>query len=99
MDMAQMFAEYYGLKEVETQMDVSLHEDNAGALVLANTLPPEYTPRSKFYHIETIWFREQINLRGIKVNKIATVDQLGDIFTKGLSREQFEYLREQLCGW
>ena len=99
MDMAQMLAEYYGLEGVETQMDVSLHEDNAGALVLANTIPPEYTPRSKFYHIETIWFREQINLRGIKVNKIATVDQLGDIFTKGLSREQFEYLREQLCGW
>ena len=99
MDLAQMFAEYYGLEKVETQMDVHLHEDNAGALVLANTLPPEFTPRSKFYHIETIWFREQINLRGIKVNKVATVDQLGDIFTKGLSRQQFEYLRNQLCGW
>ena len=27
-------------------MHVSIHEDNAGALVLAETMPPEFTPRS-----------------------------------------------------
>eukprot|EP00573_Skeletonema_grethae_P001661 CAMPEP_0201687032 /NCGR_PEP_ID=MMETSP0578-20130828/1253_1 /ASSEMBLY_ACC=CAM_ASM_000663 /TAXON_ID=267565 /ORGANISM="Skeletonema grethea, Strain CCMP 1804" /LENGTH=225 /DNA_ID=CAMNT_0048171149 /DNA_START=1101 /DNA_END=1776 /DNA_ORIENTATION=+ len=99
MDLADMLAKHYGLKPVETQMNVTLFEDNAGVLVLAKTLPPEFTPRSKFYHIETIWVREQINLRGIKVEKIDTHEQLGDIFTKGLSREVFEYLREKLCGW
>ncbi len=34
-----------------TLMHVCIHEDNAGALILADTLPPQYTPRSKHYHI------------------------------------------------
>eukprot|EP00804_Cyclotella_cryptica_P007048 CCRYP_019910-RA/>CCRYP_019910-RA protein AED:0.20 eAED:0.20 QI:0/-1/0/1/-1/0/1/0/80 len=80
-------------------MNVSIHEDNAGALVLAETLPPQFTPRSKHYAIKTIWFREQIVLRGIRLFKIDTVEQLGDMFTKGLPRPTFEYLRRKLSGW
>ena len=41
----------YGLDDQLTQMNVSIHEDNAGALLLASTLPPQFTPRSKWYHI------------------------------------------------
>eukprot|EP00984_Skeletonema_dohrnii_P014206 scaffold5948_cov143-Skeletonema_dohrnii-CCMP3373.AAC.1 len=67
MDLAKLFSEYYGLEEVKTKFNITIHEDNSGALVLANTIPPEYTSRSKFYHIETIWFREQIVTRGIEV--------------------------------
>ncbi len=99
MDLAKFFATYYELEPVETKINVTVHEDNSGALILANTLPPEYTPRSKFYHIETIWFREQIVLRGIEVVKVDTHEQLGDIFTKDLSKVVFEYLRLKLCGW
>ena len=80
-------------------MKVSIHEDNAGALVLAETLPPQFTPRSKHYAIKTIWFREQIVLRGIKLFKIDTSEQLGDMFTKGQPKETFEYLRCKLMGW
>eukprot|EP00804_Cyclotella_cryptica_P024019 CCRYP_020058-RA/>CCRYP_020058-RA protein AED:0.35 eAED:0.35 QI:0/-1/0/1/-1/0/1/0/65 len=64
-------------------MKVSIHEDNAGALVLAETLPPQFTPRNKHCAIKMIWFREQIDLRGIKLLKFDTVEQLGDMFTKG----------------
>jgi hypothetical protein len=39
-----------------TTMNVSINEDNLGALVLAKTLPPQFTPRSKYYAIKTIWF-------------------------------------------
>ena len=99
MNLAKLFYEYYGLEEVKTKVNITIHEDNSGALVLANTIPPEYTSRSKFYHIETIWFREQIVTRGIEVVKIETTEQLGDIFTKGLTKEVFEYLRKKLCGW
>jgi hypothetical protein len=59
-------------------MHVSIHEDNAGALVLAETIPPEFTPRSKYYAIKTVWFREEIQKRGIKLHKIDTVEQLGE---------------------
>ena len=99
MDLAKLFSEYYGLEEVKTKFNITIHEDNSGALVLANTIPPEYTSRSKFYHIETIWFREQIHQRNIKLVKVETKEQLGDIFTKGLTKVAFEYLRMKLCGW
>ena len=37
--------------------------------------------------------------RGVLLQKIETKEQLGDIFTKGLPRPQFEYLRKQVMGW
>jgi hypothetical protein len=81
-------------------MHVSIHEDNAGALVLAETIPPQFTPRSKYYAIKTVWFREEIQKRGVKLLKIDTLEQLGDIFTKGLARAPFEYLRLiRMMGW
>ena len=80
-------------------MNVSIHEDNLGALVLGKTLPPQFMPRSKYYAIKTIWFREEIFKRGIQLQKIDTIEQLGDIFTKGLTRVVFEYLRKKILGW
>jgi len=67
------------------------HEDNSGSLVLAKTLPPQFTPQSKYFVIKTIWFCE-INKHCIQLLKIDTVKQLGDIFTKGLVQVTFEYL-------
>ena len=99
MDMVSLLGTKVGLPVSGTAMNVSIHEDNAGALVLAETLPPQFTPRSKHYAIKTIWFREQIVLRGIRLLKIDTVEQLGDMFTKGLPRTTFEYLRRKLLGW
>ena len=99
MDMVTFLGTRFGLPLKETTMNVSIHEDNAGALVLAETLPPQFTPRSKHYAIKTIWFREQIVRRKIKLVKIDTVEQLGDLFTKGLTRVTFEYLRKKLMGW
>ena len=31
----------------DTTMNVSIHEDNSGALILAKTLPTQFTPQSK----------------------------------------------------
>jgi len=83
----------------DVNMNVSVHEDNSGALVLAEMLPPQFTPRSKYYAIKTIWFCEQIHTQGIKLVKIETTEQLGDIFTKGLAQPAFEYLWSKLIGW
>jgi hypothetical protein len=99
MDMVASIGPVVNLEVGDTSMNVSIHEDNAGALILAETLPPQYTPRSKHYAIKTVWFREAIVKRGIKLLKIATVEQLGDIFTKGLPKATFEYLRKKLMGW
>ena len=99
MDMVKSLSSAVGLPSPETSMNVSIHEDNAGALVLAKTLPPQFTPRSKWYACKTIWFREEINKRKIKLFKIETNEQLGDIFTKPLPKVTFEYLRKKMMGW
>ncbi len=80
-------------------MHLSIHKDNTGVLILAETLLPQFTPRSKFYAIKTIWFWEQIVLHGIKLLKVDTVKQLGDIFTKPLLKITFKYLQKKLMGW
>ena len=99
MDMVQSLAVAIGKPAGDVNMRVSVHEDNSGALVLAETLPPQFTPRSKYYATKTIWFREEIYKRGIKLLKIESSEQLGDIFTKGLARATFEYLRSKIIGW
>jgi hypothetical protein len=99
IDMVRSLATATNFPIGSTTMNVSIHEDNSGALVLAKTLPPQFTPRSKYYAIKTIWFREEIFKRNIQLNKIDTVEQLGDIFTKGLTRVVFEYLRKKIMGW
>lgn len=99
MDMLKSLCGILKLPDPSTAMHVSIHEDNAGALVLAETLPPQFTPRSKHYAIKTIWFREEIVRRGIKLFKIDTKEQLGDLFTKSLPKVIFEYLRKKLIGW
>ena len=68
-------------------------------MILAQKLPPEYTPRSKHYHTKTIWFREECVKRGIKLLNIETIEQLGNLFTEGLPKITFEYLRCKLTGW
>ena len=87
-----------GLPIGDTTMNVSVCEDNAGALILAKTLSPQFSPRSKYYASKTIWFHEEINTRGIKLFRIGTVEQLGDIFTKGLPRATLEYLQNKVMG-
>ena len=62
------------------------------------TLPPQFNLLSKLYASKTIWFREEINKRGIKQLKFDTVDQLGDIFIKGFPREIFEYFQKKIMG-
>ena len=99
-DIVKEIGEVVGLETKRmSSMHVSVHEDNAGALVLAETIPPEFIPRSKHYAIKMEWFREEIQKHCIKLQKIDTVEQLGDIFTKGLPHATFEYLRKRMMGW
>jgi hypothetical protein len=86
MDIVSELGKVIGLLMDDlTFMHVSIHEDNAGALVLAQTIPPQFTLCSKYYAIKTVWFREEIHKRAIKLLKIDPVEQLWNIFTKRLS--------------
>ena len=85
-----------GMKEVKATTMSEVFEDNNGALTLATA--PRLTPQSKFFAVKYHFFREQVG-KTIDIKKIETKEQLADIFTKGLSRESFEYLRDKLMGW
>ena len=55
IDNVKEIGETVGLEtEDMTSMHVLVHEDNAGALILVETLPPQFTPRSKHYAIKTV---------------------------------------------
>ncbi len=99
INMVKELIQSVGLQAGDMNMNVLVHEDNSGALVLAETLPPQFTSRSKYYATKTIWFCEEIHKRGIKLKKFETSEQLGDIFTKGLTQATFEYLRAKIVGW
>ena len=100
VDMVQELAGAVGMNvESVAKMHVKIHEDNVGALTLAGLEPRRMTPRSKHYAIKYHWFREHVQSRRIKLLKIDTSNQLGDLFTKGLTRVSFERLRFLLMGW
>jgi hypothetical protein len=84
-----------------TTFKTTVHEDNTGALALANLEPGQHTPRSKFYDCKYHWFRTHVfdSAHQITVQKIDTKLQLADIFTKPLTREVFQPLRKLLMGW
>jgi hypothetical protein len=85
IDMVQSLAVSVGRPAGDVNMKVSVHEDDSGALVLAETLPPQFTPCGKYFAIKVIWFQEENNKRGVTLSKVDTKEQLGDIFTKGLA--------------
>ncbi len=82
-----------------TRLHIKIHEDNVGALALGKLEPRHMTPRSKHYAIKYHWFCEHIGPRQIQLVKIDSDDQLGDLFTKGLTKIKFSRLQKKLMGW
>ena len=103
IDKLEEISTILGLRSLDSaNIHVRIHEDNAGALALAKLEPNRMTPRSKHYALCYHWFRQQISPHGhrnIELVKIDSRSQLGDIFTKGLSPELFESLRNKIMGW
>ena len=54
LDLVKELARAVGIPVGDVNMKVSVHKNNLGALVLAETLPPQFTPRSKYYATKTI---------------------------------------------
>ena len=82
-----------------TQFKTTVHEDNNGALTLANLEPGRHTPRSKHFAVRLHWFRSHLKPNEVEIVPIKTSHQRADILTKGLTKQPFESIRKQLCGW
>ena len=102
VDLIRDLSKTLGLADdFKAKLHIKIHEDNVGALTLGKLEPRRMTPRSKHYAIKYHWFREKVSdpSNRIELVKIDTKNQLGDIFTKGLTRVTFEHLRFLLMGW
>jgi hypothetical protein len=86
-------------KANSSTMHITIDKDNSGALILATTPPPQFTPWSKHYAIKNMWFCKKVIEHKIKVALIKTRLQLGDIVTKMPSQVTFEFLQNLLQGW
>ncbi len=60
MDGVSIMGKAIGLPVDDTTIQVSIHDDSVGALVLAKTLPPQFTSQSKHYHTKTIGFERRL---------------------------------------
>ena len=98
MDIAESLSESVGLPMVDTMKNVLTHVDNAGVLVLVETLPPHFTPCINNY-AKNIWFHEEIVKQNIKLFKIGTVEKLEGLFTKGLPFTTFDYIQNKFMDW
>ena len=97
--LVEKLAKALGVKRSPEEKLSFVYEDNQGALTLANTEMLMTTPRIKHYAIELHWFREHCVQGQIEVTAIDTKVQLADIFTKGLSPQDFESKRRLIVGW
>jgi len=98
--MAFATAELYWLRMLFRELHLSLIIpptlwcDNLGALSLASN--PVYHARTKHIEVDYHFTREKVVRKDITTRYISTVDQVADIFTKGLTTPRFLQLRDKL---
>jgi hypothetical protein len=68
--------------------------DNVSALALASN--PVYHARTKHIEVDYHFVREKVINGDILIKFISTLDQIADIFTKGLSTTRFTLLKSKL---
>ena len=74
-------------------------EDNNGTENLSNSKGNIMTSRTKHISIKYHWFRSMIKPKEIEFLRIDTKDQRADIFTKDLTRFNFEQACTRVMGW
>ena len=72
-------------------------EDNAGAIQVATN--PKLRPRTKHLSVKLHHFVHHVRNKDITIQHISSKEQLADIFTKPLPRDQFRYLRKKILHW
>ena len=79
----------------QTQLEPTvIHEDNQGSIALSKN--PEKHSRMKHIDIRYHFIREKVTSKEIIPSYINTKEQLADILTKPIPKDQFEKLREEL---
>jgi hypothetical protein len=72
-------------------------EDNAPCIEIAKN--PKFRPRTKHLCVRLFHFVSYVQNKQIDIVHVSTKEQIADIFTKALPRDQFRKLRMLLMGW
>jgi hypothetical protein len=72
-------------------------EDNKSCIEIATN--HRTRPRTKHLSVRLHHFRSHVVRKTITIEHISTTEQLADMFTKPLARDQFRKLRNQLMSW
>jgi len=80
-------------------MQSTIYEDNAACLKIANDTTSLTGPQTRHLSIKWHHFKDQIRSGSIQVEKVDTLFNWDDIFTKPLTATQFQALRKFLMGW
>ena len=80
--------------KVNVQEPTELLEDNQGSIAMAKN--PVGHKRTKHIDIRHHFVRECVQAGIIRISYCSTQEMVADIFTKSLSRKQFEKLRQEL---
>jgi hypothetical protein len=72
-------------------------EDNRSCLEIATN--HRTRPRTKHLSVRLHHFRSHVMAKTINIEHVSTKEQVADIFTKPLPRDQFRKLRAPLMGW
>lgn len=78
----------------EFQGAITLCVDNQSAIKIMKN--PELHRRTKHIDVKYHFIRSKVQDGMIEIKYVPTADQLADIFTKGLTKEKFQYLRTQI---
>jgi len=80
--------------QVPLSMPPQLWCDNMGAISLASN--PIYHARTKHVEVDYHFIREKVLHKDITISHLSTHDQCPEIFTKGLTTDRFNFLRNKL---
>jgi len=98
--MALATSDLYWLRMLFQELQVSLPSsptiwcDNSGALSIASNHVSH--ARTKHIEVDIHFIREKVTNRDIQLRYISTLDQIVDIFTKGLAADRFCFLHDKL---
>uniref|UniRef100_A0A2N9FT93 Integrase catalytic domain-containing protein n=1 Tax=Fagus sylvatica TaxID=28930 RepID=A0A2N9FT93_FAGSY len=98
--LASASAELCWLRALIKDLGIYLYDppilwcDNVSALAIASN--PVFHARTKHIEVDFHFIRERVVRKDLQVKFVSTVDQLADIFTKGLPSHRFQDLQSKL---
>lgn len=79
---------------VSDQLFPTLFMDNQSAIRLIKN--PEFHKRTKHIDVRYHYIREQFEEHSFNLEFVSTHEQSGDIFTKALPKDKFQFLRNKI---